>query len=301
MKYNPFQFGQNAMNIFKRMNPTLIDKNFKKLERFQQNHRIGVPNAILNWINQSGFKKTFGFNLKMFKIHESVEKRLYKNYPIYSKYLRHIANAGWTFINFERPSKSTMIKRTNMTNNQLNKSFKNALLSNSSYILNRTFYDLMDNLDDGHRKQVSLLRKAINTDDRGYILSPDILFPILEYFREYSIFKRGGSFKNKAAITNSTEDKKKKLIKEQLNQRKSVYEQASHDICLLLSLNEAIVLAKLYRGINFRNFSYKEMPYGRNSIEHGVFDPNNFTFIDFLKLILICDNISEDTVMNINN
>jgi hypothetical protein len=60
----------------------------------------------------------------------------------------------------------------------------------------------------------------------------------------------------------------------------------------LLELNELNVLMGLYTYFDFNDYSLASMPYSRHTVEHGRFDPNNYTFTQFMQLVLITRNIT---------
>lgn len=292
---NPFKDIIGTYNINK-----ISNKAIKNILHMQQHYKmIGLPNLAYKWLKAVGFSRNFGIIRNLFRNNIKIEKQIAKSYPLYFKYLPRIAEDGWTSLNFKRPSRKLMKKRINMTDQELDKSFMKALLSDSFYIFNRMFNNLAQNLDSGHRKQVEILHDLVNKEKKYYILGFDILFPILEWFRQYAYLKRGGSFKKKSAINKSKEKARNKKIIKKLKDDKKIPLTASKDILLLFKQNEIMVLIRLYRGIPFNKFQYHQMPYGRNSVEHGVYDPDRLTYVDFLKLLVICDNISEESRFNL--
>ena len=112
-----------------------------------------------------------------------------------------------------------------------------------------------------------------------YSLFFNLLFSMLEY-----LFEIKNSKFPKKTLNQGKADKYIKNVKKR--------NRIQHNLLPLLIVNELNVVSNLYTPYKFSKYSYNKMPYNRNSVQHGVFDPNNFKYTDFLKLVILCANLS---------
>lgn len=266
-----------------------INKNFvpRKIKNVQK--PIFKYTSTISGLKTSKATKTFDLENRMWpsnkalhKIQKTIHNRytiLNKLLPVESRYIKYISKFDWTFINQESLGLTKMKNRLKMDGRTLNNLFSNILINNNYRLLNKNLNILVKNLDKGHSIQIVKMKRILNKNMNDYSLFFNLLFSMLEY-----LFEIKNSKFPKKTLNQGKADKYIKNVKKR--------NRIQHNLLPLLIVNELNVVSNLYTPYKFSKYSYNKMPYNRNSVQHGVFDPNNFKYTDFLKLVILCANLS---------
>lgn len=205
-----------------------------------------------------------------------------KLYPLDCKYFKHISKSGWTPI--QQESSIHMIPkmkyRITLSTPKLNQLFGNILSKNRNYFLFKNLNELIKQLDNGHAKQAKMIKHLIKDKPNYYIICFGTLFSILEYI----LYEYGIRAKSRNTFSKKVASSKRVLIRKFSNRHR--------ELLTLFLWCDYMTIENLYKST--KGYNYNHMPYGRNTVIHGRFNPNHFKFIEFEKLILLCRNISID-------
>ncbi|EEI20390.1 hypothetical protein G8J22_00522 [Lentilactobacillus hilgardii] len=269
-----------------------LSAQFHKIQQQIDNSKPGkiIANTKLNG-NQHKFKvqshgKSIDFNgpewlVDSFRQASENGKQLEDKYPAHKEFFERIAKLHWTWID-QMPLNSERIDRLlKLDDHELNQVFVDTLIRDSHNLLNQNLDDLAASLDNGHAKQIKIVKRLIYQAHDNYIVLFNLLFSILEMV---TVQKYGQS---RTATWNYNPS---------LNEIKRINEQIKTDrhkqFGRLLELNELDVLSGLYKFFDFNSYHLQTMPYSRHTVEHGKFDPNNYTFTEFMQLVLLSRNIA---------
>ncbi|GEP24598.1 hypothetical protein [Lentilactobacillus diolivorans] len=208
-------------------------------------------------------------------------RQLEKRYPLHKVYFNRLSKLNWTWID-QMPLDTNRINGLlKLNDQQLNQTFADTLTANSNQLLNENLDDLANSLDSGHAKQVTMIKELINQNQKYYIVLFNTLFPILES----ETIKRFGNHKQVTWNFSPSLNVVRRITREMRSDQQMRFGR-------LLELNELNVLMGLYTYFDFNDYSLASMPYSRHTVEHGRFDPNNYTFTQFMQLVLITRNIT---------
>ncbi|KRM09246.1 hypothetical protein FD41_GL002724 [Lentilactobacillus farraginis DSM 18382 = JCM 14108] len=280
------------MNWMATQSKRSLSAQFRKIQEQIDNSKSGkiVANTKLNG-NQHRFRiqshgNSIDFNgpewlVDSFRQANMNGRQLEDKYPAHKKFFERIAGLNWTWID-QMPLDSDRIDRLLKLNDRaLNQVFVDTLIQNNHQLLNQNLDDLASALDSGHAKQVKIIKRLIYESRDNYIVLFNVLFSILEMV---TVQKYGQS---RTATWNYNPS---------LNEIKRINEQIKTDrhkqFGRLLELNELDVLSGLYKFFDFNSYRLETMPYSRHTVEHGKFDPNNYTFTEFMQLVLLSRNIA---------
>lgn len=269
-----------------------LSAKFRKIQEQIDNSKPGkiIANTQLNG-NQHRFRiqsqgKSIDFSgpewiADSFRQASENGKQLEDIYPAHKQFFARIARLHWTWID-QMPLDSARIDELlKLNDHDLNQVFVATLINDSHRLLNENLDDLADSLDPGHARQIKIIKRLIYQAHDNYIVLFNVLFSILEMV---TVQKYG---KSRTATWNYNPS---------LNEIKRINEQMKTDthkqFGRLLELNELDVLSGLYKFFDFSSYNLNTMPYSRHTVEHGKFDPNNYTFTEFMQLVLLSRNIA---------
>lgn len=269
-----------------------LSAQFRKIQEQIDKGKPGkiIANTKLNG-NQHRFRvqshgKAIDFNgpewlVDSFRQASESGRQLEDRYPAHKTFFERIAKLHWSWIDQMPLDVNRIDQLLELDNQALNQVFVDTLIQNSHRLLNQNLDDLAAALDSGHAKQIKIIKRLLGESRDNYIVLFNVLFSILEMV---TVQKYG---KSRTATWNYNPS---------LNEIKRINEQIKTDrhkqFGRLLELNELDVLSGLYKFFDFNSYNLETMPYSRHTVEHGKFDPNNYTFTEFMQLVILTRNIA---------
>ncbi len=208
-------------------------------------------------------------------------RQLEARYPIHKTFFARISKLHWTWIDQMPLDVARIEQLLKMSDAELNQVFVDTLIADNHRLLNQNLDELADSLVGGYANQVRIIKRLINEQRDNYLVLFNTLFSILE---QVTVNKYG---KSRTATWNYNPG---------LHEIKRINEEIKTDrhrqYGRLLDLNELDVLSNLYKFFDFSSYTLQTMPYSRHTVEHGKFDPDHYTFTEFMQLVVLSRNIA---------
>lgn len=220
------------------------------------------------------FLKEIQNTMKQLEIVAEGLKETNKSYAIF---MDKSAKLGWVpLLNWEL-NYEFYSKGNELTLEELNDLYLNSLEKDDYSSTFQLLDDLEDNLDSGYKLEVNKIKKILEVDIDNYTLVIPHLYILLDYI--FANIYNDGDLSKQEYMNNKNV---KKMIKD-----KKIEDESYSGYYQLMQYN---CLKLLNAHVKFSPFA--NPVFNRHHVLHGRFDPVNYDFSNFLKLLVLCSNLS---------
>lgn len=196
---------------------------------------------------------------------------------VYIEFTEKSKDLGWSSL-MEWPINYNFYVALNTKSKvELNQFYLRYLTKHNCSAVFKLLDDLESNLNNGYKKEIKKIKKILSSDIQNFTIAIPHLYILLDYIFVYQY--KGGDL--------STDDFMRKKSVQELAIRKKVSEEDYSGFYKIIQYNCLLLLAE---HVDFVHFSTPV--FNRHHVLHGRYDPSNFKFPDFLRLLVLCSSMS---------
>lgn len=201
-----------------------------------------------------------------------------KSHPIRYNFYERCRKIGW-MPPLETELSLSLSDLKGVDDEQLNRYFLRFLTKGNYKSMYIILENIEENIEEQYKKEIRKIVKILKYDINNYTLTIPFLFSIMERM-----------FVNQASkIDNVSSYAKNKEIEKIARISKEKFEN-NKDIFMLIHYNALELVSNYFSYISFEKNQINEV--NRHAILHGKYNPNNYTFSDYLRLLTVIESLS---------
>ena len=201
-----------------------------------------------------------------------------KSHPIRYNFYERCRKIGW-MPPLETELSLSLSDLKGVDDEQLNQFFLRLLTKGNYKSMYTIFENIEENIEEQYKNEITKIVKILKYDINNYTVTVPFLFSIMERM-----------FVNQASkIDNVSSSAKIKEIEKiaKISKEKS---EDNKDLLMLIHYNTIELVSNYFSYISFEEDQINEI--NRHAVLHGKYNPNNYTFSDYLRLLTVVESLS---------